>query len=323
MPIQTDQSPVLKEITVDANGREIMDNSIDKVDARGLHISEEELQQAQNPVTTETTTEEKKEEVPKNSEAEARKLFLSAQKAERKAKEMEKKAKAGLEKSEALEKALEMTKSGQDPTALLKAVGLDPIKFYQDMTTHALKAEEKPEDPVQKELREHKERLDKYAADLEVQAKTVQEKEELAEHNRIITSTVAPLLMNNAEKYEALLTEYGNQAAAQVYTEVWTHYQKTGEMVPFEKAADVLEQFWSEKIESGINAASKFKKFANRFAQPQQTPRQSTEQPETPKSSFTLSNKQTISASSSPPRQYDRYLSADERAAEVLRKLGN
>ena len=268
MPVMTDtvNNP---EITVDASGKETMPTEIQKVGPDGRYLSEEDLKVANEPVKSETEVKEeaKVKEEAAGSEAQARKMFLAAQKAERKAKEMEKKAAEGLKKSEAIEAAIELTKSGKDPTALLKAAGVDPIQFYKDMTTFALKSEEKPEGPQEKINREHKERLDKYAKDLEVQAKSIQEKEELAQHNQIITAQVVPLLQSNPDKYESLLKEYGPNAAVEVYKQVWELYQQKGETMSFEQAADQLEEYWTDKIKSGINEASKMKKFMALFAQ--------------------------------------------------------
>jgi hypothetical protein len=247
---------------------------------------------AQATAKTESKTEEA---VPDNAAAETRKLFLSAQKAERKAKEMEKKAAASLSRADAFDKAVKMTQQGGDPTAVLTAAGIDPIKFYQDMTQHVLKEPVKKETAQEKQLREHEQRLNEYAKTLEVQANTQKEKEELATHNKNITEQVIPLLQNNPDRYESLLIEYGANAATEVYKAVWERYQLTGEIVPFQQAADNMEEYWAKQIESGINAASKMKKFSNRFAAAEQT-RQNPVQKETPNRTFTLSNQQTSQA---------------------------
>lgn len=320
MPIQTNESNTA-EITVDASGRTLTDVALPTVDARGRTVQKSELENktTTDPKVVETTSDE----VPKNADAETRKLFLQAQKAERKAKEMEKKAAEGLKKAEAFEAAREAAASGKDPLGILKAANIDPIKFYQDMTTFALKNPEKPEDPTQKSLREHEERLDQYKKDLEVQTKTAQDKEDLASHNSIISGQVIPLITNNSEKYECLLLEYGPNAAIQVYQQVWEHYQKTGETVSFESAADALENYWFEQITSGYNSASKLKKFQSLLNQQNSNTQKLNPEPsETPRrSGFTLSQKQSISASP-PSEPYNRYSSREERAAQILKKFG-
>lgn len=264
---------------------------------------------------------EKAEEVPKNPDAEARKLFLQAQKAKRRADESEKKASASLAKAEAFERAISLAQSGEDPTAVLTAAGLDPIKFYQNMTTYALSDKNKTEDPVKKELREHKERLDKYAADLEVQANTIKSKEEAAAHNQVITQTVIPMLQANADKYETLLMEYGANTAIEVYKTVWEIYQSTGKARKFEEVADEMEKYWSDKVEAGIINASKMKKFQNRFSQSNsETSRNaSQDHQDIPTRSPTLSNKQV----SQPLKKSSHYQTRDERVAEIMKKFGS
>ena len=323
MPIQTiqeDSSAVAPETTVDASGKEIVGNSIPKVDPRGLFITDADLKTAQEPVPTEEAVKEAETKV--STEAEARKLFLQAQKAERRAKEMEKKASDSLKRADAFEKAKALAASGEDPFELLKAAGLDPVKFYKDMTTFALKPEQTPEDPTAKQLREHKEQLEAYKKQNEDLANSIKDKEELQQHNKNIQDQVIPILSANPDNYECLLTQYGANAAVEVYKQVWELYQQKNEVISFEEAANQLEKYWSDQIESGLNAALKMKKFANR-AQSMQTTSDKPEQKETPNRSFTLSNKQTVSASSKSNSQYDRYRSGDERAAEILRKLGH
>lgn len=323
------------ETTVDASGRELVSKAITKMSPNGRILSDEDLQAP--PAEEQATTEEvKTEETPKNVEAEARKLYLSAQKADRKAKEMEKKAAAGLAKAEAFEKARSMAESGEDPTALLKAAGLDPIKFYKDMTTYALRDDQKQEDPVKRELREHKEKLEQYAKANQELADSIKNKEELAMHNQNITTQVIPLLEGNRDKYETLLTEFGNNTALEIYKVVWDAHNLPDDQKPagwrlptFQEAADYLEDFYSKERESAIIAASKLKKFKHLFAQQEQASTETTEvhrtdRTETSKRSPTLSNKQPIS---STPRgantlQVGRYQTPDERQAEILKKFG-
>ena len=321
MPLQLEndnETVQSQEITMDASGHELIERSIPKMMPDGTFVSEEELAEQAKP---ETKVEEPKKEEEKNSDAEARKLFLQAQKAERRAKEMEKKASESLKKAEAFEAAKELAASGKDPAALLKAAGLDPVKFYRDLTDQALRGEEKPEDPQAKINRENQERLDKYEKENQRLADDIKNKEELAQHNKNIFEQVVPLLTKDPEKYEMVLKEYGDQAAVEVYKQVWELYKTTGETVSFEEAANRLEDYWYNERKSAIIAASKMKKFADLFAQSQQTQRNSPEQTETPKRSFTLSNTQTISAAK-PVQQYDRYRNPDERAREILKKFG-
>jgi hypothetical protein len=187
------------------------------------------------------------------------------------------------------------------------------------MSTHALKEPAKKETPEQKMLREHQERLDEYAKTLEVTANTIKEKEELAAHNKNITEQVIPLLQQNPDRYESLLIEYGANAATEVYKAVWQRYQETGEIVSFQQAADRMEEYWAGQIESGLNAASKMKKFGNRFAAPEQT-RQKQVQSETPRT-FTLSNNQSTNTAPAPggKNKPPAHLTWEERAQWIIK----
>ena len=321
-------TPVL-ETTVDASGKELISTAIPLIDPHGRFVNADDLKHKPEDIKEAEVAgkEAEKKEKTSNPEAEARKLFLQAQKAQRSAIEMEKKAKAGLAKATAIEKAVEMTKNGEDPTAVLTAIGVDPIEFYKKMTTYALKGENKQEDPVQKELREHKERLDQYAKNIEVQAQTLKEKEDIQIKNNILSTQIIPLLQANTEKYESLMAEYGPNAAIEVLNAVYAAYELPDDQKPegwkmptFEEAADKMEEYWSSQIESGLNKISNMKKFAARFAQAQQQQEKTPQiEPETPRRSQTLSNKQTVSAPTT--QRYDRYMSSDERAAELIKRL--
>ena len=257
----------------------------------------------------------------KPTEAEVRKEWLQAQKAKRKAAEFLKMAQAKLSHAEEYEKAKAKVESGEDPTALVSFAKLDPIKHYQDWTAHALKQPPPTEDPVQKELREHRERLDKYQKDLEVQARTIQEKEDLAAHNQVIQEKVIPLIRDNPDKYEALTTEYGPNAPVEVYKTVWEIYQQTGKARSFQEVADEMEAYWTETIGKGLEAAAKLKKFQNRFAQGVQEPRQTSDPIETPRRSVTLSNKPFAPARSESEPARKRVQTRDERVAEILKRF--
>ncbi len=327
MPIQANHANPVR--TVDAKGNTVATETNEAAPIKNIDVQGRVLdavpqsvvdapptsQEAQDTATVEGTA-------PKNPDVEARKLYLDAQKAKRRADEMEKKAGASLAKAEAFDKAVALAQSGEDPTAVLTAAGIDPIKFYQNMTTYALSDKGKVEDPVQKELREHKERLDKYSKDLEVQAATIKEKEEVAAHNSVISSTVIPLLQNNAERYETLLMEYGANAAVEVYKTVWEIYQETGKARKFDEVADEMEKYWSDKVESGLNHALKLKKFQNRFTQSasETTRNAPADHQETANRSPTLSNKQAITPLKSPVSS--QYKTKEELRAEILKRHG-
>lgn len=323
MPLQNDSAKPVR--TFDTNGNLVATENneaapIKNVDSIGRTIDSLPKYAVDAPEDSQEAAATK--ELEKSSttpDADARKLFLQAQKAKRRADDMEKKASASLERATAFDKARALAESGEDPTALLNAAGLDPIKFYQNMTNYALSDKAKVEDPVQKELREHKERLDKYSKDLEMQANSIKEKEDMAAHNQVISSTVIPMLNANPDKYETLLMEYGPNAAVEVYKTVWEIYKETGKARKFDEVADEMEKYWSDKVESGINNALKLKKFQNRFSQSSnETNRYQSDQKENNRSP-TLSNKQNTTPLKNSAKNYQ---TRDERVAEILKKFG-
>ena len=333
MPIQSDQAKPV--ITINEKGQQVATNSEYKepkqIDTEGRPVEafvEAQTSSVPNPTPATPTPQEQEEQSPKNPELDARKLFLKAQKAERKAKENEKKSQDGLKKAEAINAAIKLTNEGGDPTAVLTAVGIDPIKWYQNMTSYALSNKDKAEDPVKKELREHKERLDQYEKERTVMLTDMQQKEDMIAANKIISTQIIPIIQSNPEKYETILLEYGKDTAIAIFNVMKEAYDLPDDQKPagwkmptFEEAAERLEIYWAEKVESGIIAASKLKKFSNRFAQSFSNQSNQSEQKETPnRSSFTLSNRQ--SAQSAPPSKFSRNLTRDERIDLLIKQYG-
>ena len=325
MPIQANQNAPIR--TVDSNGNTLSTANvpaapvIKTIDTYGREIKAE-AKEPEAPKTGAQTSEPPKEKEPTN--ADVRKAYLDAQKTRDRALALEKKAKANLSKAEAMEKAVAAYDTGKDPTAILKAAGLDHIKFYQQMTDYALNHNEAPEDPVQKELKEQRARLEKYEADLKADREKLQSERDTAAHNRTITDHVIPLLKDNPERFEAILTNFGRDTAVEVYKTVWEIYQKTGKARSFAEVADEMEVYWSEKIDQGIQAAYRMKKFQNRFAQSGNETKETQSNQETPKrSNITLSNQQTVAPLPASPQQSRKsFRSLDERTDYIRRRDG-
>lgn len=333
MPLQVDHSRPIR--TVDTFGKVISTDTADaapmkRVDSVGRAVAEaaraaESAIQAGIKSEASSVAEkaadglnlpgaEPKDE--KITEAKIRREYLEAQRIKRQAQEYEKKAKGSLDKAKAFDDARALAENGEDPTAILKAAGLDVVKFYQHLTNYALsdKGKQEETDPVKKELADHKARLEKYAKDLEERDKTTREREETAAHNQVIQGTVVPMLQANQEKYETLLMHYGQNAAIEVYKNVWEIYQQTGKARSFQDVADEMEKYWAEQVESGITKALSLKRFANRYTQAEQTPGR----PTTPSPSFTLSNRQQ---SPTPPSNPYRGMTKEERVAAILKRF--
>ena len=97
-----------------------------------------------------------------------------------------------------------------------------------------------------------------------------------------------------------------------------------GKQLTFERVADILEDFYTKQIESGINVAYNMKKFSSWFTQPGSEQKNQTNQGkvETPNKPFTLSNKH------SPPQATIKKIPAregegfDERIERLKKQYG-
>lgn len=331
MPLQVDHTRPVR--TVDTHGSVIATETngsapIKHVDSVGREVQADAAKVAEQAAAAAFGADAPKEgEKPKEGEAkeptaaDVRKAYLEAQKEKRQASSLLKLAKAKLADADGYALAKAKVESGEDPMALLNFAKIDPVKNYQEMTKRALAEPKPPEDPREKSLREHEERLKKYQEDLEVKVKTIQDREDLDQKNTVIKERVIPLIERNEEKYESLLAEYGAQTAVQVFQTVWDIYQQTGVARSFEEVADEMEAYWTEKVDSGLKAAAKLKKFQSRFAQSGPGPSETPDQPVRSRS-VTLSNKPSVSTfvpTSSPVRK--RGQTKDERVAEILAKF--
>jgi hypothetical protein len=233
----------------------------------------------------------KEEEQP--SEAKLRKEWLEVQKAKRKGAEFLKMAKAKLADAEGYAEAKRKVESGDDPMALIRFAGLDPVKNYADVTKYALSDKAKQEeDPAARERREHKERLDAYEKRLAEQEAKILEREETTAKEEAIQKRVEPLLRSTPDDYECLFAQYGDGAAAKVFETTYEIWKETGQARSFKDVADELEKFYTDNIGQGIEKIVKLKKFQGRFTQvPKESSDKPQDQPEKPQRSVTLSNK--------------------------------
>jgi hypothetical protein len=318
--ISTDTGRAAPIKTVDSVGRSIQADAT-KV-AEQAAAANPEFSKNDNGVANDNDSKVGNDNAEKPSEAAKRREWLQIQKLKRSIAEKEKAAGENLKRAEGFARVRALAESGEDPTAILREAGLDEAKYYQKLTEYALSDKAKrPEDPVTKELREHKERLDKYAKDLEVQTKTLEEEKALSQHNRAISDHVIPLLQNNPDRYEAIFAEYGQNAAVEVYKTVWEIYQQTGKARKFEEVADEMEAYWSETIDKGIEAASKLKKFQNRFAQSGNGQGHSVGRTETPRSVTLRNRPAAVAPPESAPGSPYRGMTRDERVAAILKKF--
>lgn len=258
--------------------------------------------------------------------ADIRKEWLSIQKLKRSLAEKEKKAAESAARAEAFEKVRTAAESGEDPVAILKAAGLDPVKYYQHLTKYALSdkgREAAAEDPVQKQLREHKERISQYEKDVQQLRDEAKNREDLAAKNQVIQDKIIPFLKTNEGSYDCLFAEYGANTAIEVFKTWYELYEKEGTPRDLKAVADEMNEYWKETIGKGLEAAAKLPSFANRFAQAVGATSQTSNATETRSRSVTLSNRPSQAALvPSSPAVRKPHETWEERAARITAQHG-
>lgn len=263
--------------------------------------------------------------------AEARKEFLAASKAARKAQEEQKKARELAQKADQISKfRADWQKS---PSAVIQEMlGVDPAKFYQAQTDEFLGTHTAEPDPVVEKVQAE---LKPYIEELKKEKEAIQQQQITASEQHNIATRVLPVV-KNAEQFPILLTvfETPEKAAAEIYQQVKNHWIKTsefdaqgnvvkqGELVPFEECARQLEEFHEKQIDLGIKKIINMKKFAHYFRS-EQASTGSTDtvaQPEQPKANKTLTNAHSPSvASPSVSKKPFTKMNLNDRIDEVLR----
>jgi hypothetical protein len=241
-------------------------------------------------VTPHASTQEAKQEA-KQEDRDARKLYLDAQKAERKANELLKKNKERVAQADKVLDAISRSKA--DPYALADAAGFNRTEYLDSLVNSHFKAsvDNKPENPVQQEVAQLKAQIAEYAderkRDNEQKLTTA---DQMAVKNHINT-VVIPLLKSDLDKYEGLLTAYSRdgvtheQQIASAAQEVinmqfslYNDYIAKGnadcnpeEIFPLASIAENLDTYHNNILESGIINTLKSKRFAKYAAQSQTT----------------------------------------------------
>lgn len=191
-----------------------------------------------------------------DEQREQRRRYLDASRAERRAKLEQRKAADLGARAAAFQEATGTWE--QDPARMLQAAGIDPRKFYQRYTEQILGGNAPaPPDPVAAKVQEA---LAPYMAAMEHEQATRAE-------SHAIAAQVLPLCTGEAAP-ELLVAMHGGEqrAALAVWNEVKAHYERTGEIVPFNRAIEILEAQLADTLEKSIEGLQKTKRFAPRFA---------------------------------------------------------
>ena len=195
----------------------------------------------------------------KQTDFEARKLFLAAQQAERAATQKLNEAKALAGKYTAMEQAI----AKKDYVAWVKAGGQDVSEFYQGLTKQGLEMEKKV-DPVA-EIKAQQEQTLKTVQELQNKLQTQEER--VAVSNKI-ASDILPVISANPDKYDTILSMHGgnvNAAAIYVFNSAVQAFEQSGQAIPLAVVAERLEEYHTNLVETGIQTALKMKKFQSKY----------------------------------------------------------
>lgn len=262
---------------------------------------------------------------------EARKLFLSAQKSDRQASERLSKTKASTQRAEAIDAAL--ANLDKDPTALLKAAGIDSIKYYQKLTQHHLNGDPAP-DPVQERLSAQEAKLKAVAEHLEFQKQELQEQADLNAKITAVGQHVLPILQRDMDSYESILAYNGddpNAAAVYIFNAVEREYDESVKrdpnnpnIVSFQDAANALEKYHSDQLELGITKAMSMKKFSAKYGN-RLAPAENTDallgHTDEPKRPATLTSNHSKVVTQPSKKSTTREQSIEDRIAKTLSKF--
>lgn len=214
-------------------------------------------------------TEAPAEAPAEKSPAQVRKEFLDASKAQRKAQEEQKRAREMAEKADKVKKYQAEWK--KDPSKILDELGIPKDEFYQTLTNQYLQIQPQ-EDPVEKKV---KEKIDPVLEELRKEKEAIAAERDRAVVGNIVATQIIPMFNADdaLDKYGALLSQFDNdkqKAAHFIYNECFGHWQRTGgtnggQAIPFDQAAQMFEDKYSELYEAGIKRLIGMKKFEHLF----------------------------------------------------------
>lgn len=192
--------------------------------------------------------------------AERRAAFKHAADVERRAMAMKKQTDQQIQEVKQFQNFMEQAKT--DPTAVAKAMGMDPavfLKKYQDkILDMPTEPEVRPEDEV-------KRRLDKYEQERQMELQAKYQERVIATKQNYIASKILPVITADTEKFQLLNLEGRENCAGFIYDIMDAHYQKTGEELSASDVAEAMESNLTKEIEDKMARIRKLNKFSKHF----------------------------------------------------------
>lgn len=220
--------------------------------------AEPETPPAEEPAKEETQAPAASVEEPKQASRARQRIEES--RARREAEAANKRARTLEARLQTVQEAASSWQS--DPTKVLAALGIEPTQFVTRYAEHVAGITRQPDPVVEKVQAEVKPVLEQFEKEREaLQQAQIQQRAQT-----MLNQHVRPLF--NDDKYEAILAYAGtpDNAAAYVLNECVAEFMRSGTNVPFAVAADALEKWHAEQIETTISAVARLKRFKGRFA---------------------------------------------------------
>jgi len=196
--------------------------------------------------------------VPEREERRA--AFKRAADVERRAMQLKKKAEEDIASASQFKQFMALAK--EDPTAVAKALGMEPGEFLRQYQNKIFSIPTEPTAPKEITVEERLAKLDE---------ERKQERAQFAEWNTqktkqdYVSNKILPVLMGNTEKFEILTHKGANEVASYIYDLMNEHYKSTGEEWKVEDVAEEFENQLCKEYEEAATKAMKLKKLSKFF----------------------------------------------------------
>ena len=192
-----------------------------------------------------------------------REEFRNAANAERRAMEMQKQAQAQLNQAKQFQALMEQAK--KDPTAVARALGMEPTEFLRQYQNAMFNIPTTVEEPKLNPEEEIKQRLSKYEDERRREKEEFERWKSQTVRNDYISAKILPVITSDPDKFE-LLNQNGKEACAGfIYDMMDAHYRATGEELNPSDVAEEMENQLVKEFEEKIAQTKKVKKFSKHF----------------------------------------------------------
>ena len=234
-----------------------------------INSSSNPVELAYNPKDYETKVETPATEVVETQETKTEPVdthkLANLAKTERRLAQKAKEAEEVIKRAESIKAAFQEP----DLVQALQKVGVNPKEAFNKLMEYSLKETQPPKTPEQIAKDDMESRLKSYEEKLNNVTSTLEEERTMAAHQSAMTNYVAPVINANPEKYETLISIYGNSenVIKEVYSQMYNEFINSNGKNKYtaEETADALEAHWSEQFKTSLSAAQKLKKYSHYF----------------------------------------------------------